>query len=326
MAHPHLIVNDRTDPCWNLAAEEVLLNTSTDDIFMLWRNGPSVIVGRNQNTLSEIDHAFVSAHNIPVVRRLTGGGAVFHDLGNVNFTHMAAGSGTIDFARFTSPVVAALRQWGLPASLSGRNDILIDGLKVSGNAQTIKNNRVLHHGTLLYNADLSTLSDALRTRPDKYKGRSVASVASRVGNIAAFVDNPPPVEDFLQYLRRFLTEQLQAVLRAFTPEETEAIDTLRREKYATDEWNFGRMAHYAFHGHCRTEAGGLDIFLEIEGGRITAAQLSGDFFGRRDAQELADQLTGLPHTVPEMTDFLSSLPLEEYLWGFKQADVMRALF
>lgn len=326
MPQPYLIYNNRTEPHWNLAVEEYLLTATQDEVFMLWRNGPSIIVGRNQNTLAEIDTAFCAAHNIPVVRRLTGGGAVFHDLGNVNYTYIATEDGPIDFARFAQPVVEALRAWGLPAELSGRNDILLGEQKISGNAQTMRHGRVLHHGTLLYNADLKSLAGALRARPDKYKGRGVASVAARVGNIASHLDAAPSVEDFLTYLYGYLSEYLDAIPRELFPEEAAAIDSLTAEKYGTREWNYGHMGDYAFHGSCRVPSGGLDVLLNINGGHITEARFCGDFFGKREVSELAGALIGLAHSYEAVEAFLSRQPLGDYFWGFDRKDVLSAMF
>ncbi len=316
-----------TDPTLNLACEEMLLSRAWDDLFMLWRNDKSVIVGRNQNTLSEIDPAFVAAHGIPVVRRLTGGGAVFHDLGNLNYTCISAFDGPLDFARFAQPMVEALGALGLSAALTGRNDISIDGKKVSGNAQTVRHGRVLHHGTLLYSADLSTLSGALRVKNDKYDGKGVASVASRVGNIASFLADPMPVEDFFDYLYHFALEYYPGASPYLLSEADLAeAERLRADKYATDAWNYGQMADYNFSGTCRRPSGGLEVFLTVEAGVIRAAKLSGDFFGRREVSELESSLVGQRHNRAGLAALLETLPLSDYLWGFAAEDVLAALF
>ncbi|WP_462327979.1 lipoate--protein ligase family protein, partial [Desulfobaculum sp.] len=179
------IMNTSTDPAFNLAAEEWLLMNTQDEVFMLWRNAPAVIVGRNQNTLAQIDVDFVRERGIPVVRRLSGGGAVFHDLGNINFTFISndAGGGALDFLRFTTPIVEALGRMRVMCSFDGRNDLVIDGRKVSGNAQHIAAGRVLHHGTLLFSSDVTDISGALRVDPEKYKDKAVKSVRKRVTNI-----------------------------------------------------------------------------------------------------------------------------------------------
>lgn len=318
------IEHEVVEPAWNLACEEYFLTETEEDVFLLWRNRPSVIVGRNQNTLSEIDPAFVKNRGIPVVRRLTGGGAVFHDLGNVNFTFIEGSDGKLDWARFLHPVVEALRAMGLDAAASGRNDIEIGGKKVSGNAQTTRRGRVLHHGTLLYAADLGALSGALRAQPDKYAGRAVASVSARVGNIADFLEEAPDVEAFLAYLRGFLRERLRAEPRPVTGGERAGIDRLAREKYAADDWNYGGRGRYNFQGRCRTPYGGVEVLLDVRGGVIAGARFYGDFFGARDVAELEKNLLGRPHRPGAMSEFWVNQPIHDYFWGFSQEDLLAA--
>ncbi|MBR4256441.1 MAG: lipoate--protein ligase family protein, partial [Clostridia bacterium] len=181
--------NEITDPYFNLASEQYLLDTEEDDVFMLWRNRPSVIIGRNQNAYAEINRGFVTDNDIAVVRRLTGGGAVFHDLGNINFTFITkkGGADALDFARFCQPVIDALRALGVPAELSGRNDMTADGRKFSGNAQCVYNGRVMHHGTLLFDADMNSMAGALNVDPEKMKSKGVKSVRARVCNLREFL-------------------------------------------------------------------------------------------------------------------------------------------
>ncbi|HML45867.1 MAG TPA: lipoate--protein ligase family protein, partial [Clostridia bacterium] len=182
-----IVQRESNDPAWNLALEQTLLETVQEDLFLLWQNGPSVIVGRNQNARAEVDESLVEALGLPVVRRMTGGGAVYHDLGNLNFSYIEcrAGGHFGDFARYTKPVLEALRQLGIDAELGGRNDLLVDGRKISGNAQCLWRGRMLHHGTLLFDADLTVLGRVLRPDPAKLAGKGVASVRSRVTNLRA---------------------------------------------------------------------------------------------------------------------------------------------
>ena len=202
------IVDSTTDPYWNLAAEEYLLTSLSEPVFRLWRNAPSVIVGRYQNAAAEINSEYVRTRGIPVVRRLTGGGAVFHDLGNVNYTFIdrkVEGEDTAAmFRRFTAPVISALRSLGVEASLEGRNDLVISGRKFSGNAVCVHGGRVLQHGTLLFSASVADLSGALNTRPEKFIGKSVQSNRSRVTNISEHLParhRSMSVEEFITYLQ-----------------------------------------------------------------------------------------------------------------------------
>ena len=219
------IVDSTTDPYWNLAAEEYLLTALSEPVFRLWRNAPSVIVGRYQNAAAEINSEYVRTRGIPVVRRLTGGGAVFHDLGNVNYTFIdrkVEGEDTAAmFRRFTAPVISALRSLGVEASLEGRNDLVISGRKFSGNAVCVHGGRVLQHGTLLFSASVADLSGALNTRPEKFIGKSVQSNRSRVTNISEHLParhRSMSVEEFITYLQDHIagcTDTLE--LRQFPP-------------------------------------------------------------------------------------------------------------
>ena len=224
-----LISHDCTDPAWNLALDEYLLTHFTEEVLSLWRNGPSVIVGRNQNALEEIDQDFVRARGIAVVRRLTGGGAVFHDLGNVNYTLVQPyQEGDFNnYAKFTRPIVDFLAELGVRAELSGRNDLLVEGRKCSGNAQAVRGGRILHHGTLLFSADLSQLAGALRPREIKIQSKGVKSVSSRVTNLAGHLPEPMRVEAFLDRLRAWFLARPGVRPYQLTAEDRAAVDALR---------------------------------------------------------------------------------------------------
>ena len=180
-----LINNTSTNAYFNLAMEEYFLKNTTEDVFMLWRNESAIIVGKNQNTLSEINYEYVKENNIKVVRRQSGGGAVFHDLGNINFTFISCNDNSFsDFKRFTMPIIECLEDLNIHAEFSGRNDLLIDNQKFSGNAQYNYKNKVMHHGTLLFSSQINDLSSALKVKPSKFEGKGVKSVKSRVTNIS----------------------------------------------------------------------------------------------------------------------------------------------
>ncbi|MBQ1263585.1 MAG: lipoate--protein ligase family protein, partial [Oscillospiraceae bacterium] len=204
-----LIVNEFTSPSFNLALEEYLLsNFKNGEIITLWRNEPSVIIGKNQNAYAEIDAEYVKANNITVVRRLTGGGAVFHDLGNINYTLISDYNSDNfgDFKGFAQPICEFLSRDGVSAELSGRNDITIDGAKISGTAQTVKGSRCLAHGTLLYSADISALAKALRPNQKKLEDKAVRSVKSRVGNIKDICSLSLSAEEFMKELSEYFLE------------------------------------------------------------------------------------------------------------------------
>ena len=244
-----MIRNPSTNPAFNLAADEYMLTQMKEEIVSLWRNDNAVIIGRNQNAIQEMDLDYIRENQITVIRRLTGGGAVFHDLGNVNFTFIqnhSAGSFN-DYARFTAPICGYLRTLGLDAQLSGRNDLLVDGMKISGNAQTIRGGRILHHGTLLFSLNMSKLAGALRPRPIKIESKGIQSVRSRVTNISSHLTQPMTVEEFLAGLEDYLIRTIpDLTARELTQEEKAAVTKLMEEKYGTWEWNFGRSPQYAF--------------------------------------------------------------------------------
>ncbi|WP_272701216.1 lipoate--protein ligase [Desulfovibrio sp. Fe33] len=322
------IHNQSTDPAFNLAAEEWLLTESGDEVFMLWRNRPAVIVGRNQNTLAEIDETFTRERDIPVVRRLSGGGAVFHDLGNINFTFINNGNPSegLDFERFTVPIQQALRSMDVECVFSGRNDLLIDGKKFSGNAQHFHGGRILHHGTLLFASDMTDLSGALRVDPEKYRDKAVKSVRSRVTNISSHLEKPMEVTEFIEALMAFVSDNASPDHMALTDGETEAIDRLADKRYRTWNWNFGSSPAYNFSRRTRTPGGLLDVNLYVKKGRVLKARLFGDYFGVRDVAELEERLVGSRHDRREIEERLSGIPLDDYLHGVTLPTLLDCLF
>lgn len=324
----YLLENNCTDPAWNLALDEYLLTRFPGEVLTLWRNGPSVIIGKNQNALEEIDLDFVRAHHIPVVRRLTGGGAVFHDLGNINYTLVQpCGAGDFNnYAKFTKPIVDFLAALGVEAQLSDRNDLLVDGQKFSGNAQAVREGRILHHGTLLFSADMSRLSGALRPRDIKLESKGVKSVTSRVTNLAAHLPVPMAVEEFLDRLRAYFLKTAPGLTPyALTEADRSAVDALRAEKYSTWDWNFGAAPKYTWSRAAKFPFGLVDVRLDVDRGVIRSAALYGDYFGQLDSAGLAQQLVGLPHRREALLPVLRSLPLGDYIAGSAAEDLLSLL-
>jgi len=322
------IHNESTDPAINLAAEEWLLKNTADDIFMLWRNAPAVIVGRNQNTLSQINEPFVRERNIPVIRRLSGGGAVFHDLGNINFTFISLGNTLdgLDFARFTRPVIEAMRHLGVPAEFDGRNDLVIEGKKFSGNAQHIHKDRVLHHGTLLFASEVADISGALRVDPEKYRDKAVKSVAKRVTNIVSHLPGPMSVTEFMACLMDHVSGGAASGDLALTGDETAAISALADGKYRTWDWNYGYSPKYGFSRSTRTQGGVVEAHLDVADGVITAVRLFGDYFGVRDIAELEAAIKGCRHDRTALTKRLEAVSLEDYMRGVELPALVDCLF
>lgn len=286
-------------PYFNLAAEEYLLKHSDSDIFMLWQNANAIIVGKHQNTLAEINREYVEAHNITVARRITGGGAVFHDLGNLNFTfiqNVSPQDKEINFVKYLQPIVDALKALGLPASFSGRNDLLLGDKKISGNAMVFFGNRVLEHGCMLFSTQHNDLVNALKVDPAKFADKAVKSVRSRVTNISEHLTSPMTVLAFKDYLMNFIMQHdPSATIDTLTDDETAAIQQLADEKYSTWEWNFGNSPHYSIDRKIRTQGGTIQVMMEVKNGHIADIRFFGDFFSTQDPAILAEQLIGTPH-------------------------------
>jgi len=324
------------DPYHNMAAEEYLLEHSDDDIFMLWRNEPAVIIGKNQNAWAEVNLPYTEENRIPVVRRLTGGGAVFHDPGNVNFTFITdarPGEG-IDFTPFTGPILAALSSLGVEAAADGRNDILAGGAKISGNAQCVYRRRdgtprLLHHGTLLFDADLSRLAAALRVRPEKIRAKGIASVRRRVTNLRDVPGFPREmdVEAFLFHLARCAGDRPDAYTAPLSRAETEGIRALAEEKYETWEWNFGRAGEHESEMFARFPFGCVSASFTARRGVITEIRIFGDFFGTEDVSRLEAALIGVPLRREALLSALSapSCPLSACIAGAGPEDVAALL-
>ena len=268
MERLHYLETGSTDPAYNLAFEEYVLTHRMDgDYLILWQNDNTVVVGQNQNTAAEINRAFVEAHGVHVVRRTTGGGAVYHDLGNLNYSFITdEEAGSLRLERFTAPVVDALASLGLQAEASGRNDILVEGRKVSGTAQRVYKTRILHHGTLLFDSDPDMVAGALNVDPEKFRSKGRKSVRSRIGNIRSFLKQDMTLQDFWAHLRVSLGKT-DVAPEQLTAEELAQVQRLKEEKYDTWEWTYGRSPRYNYTGKRRWSGGNLEVYAEIHEGK-----------------------------------------------------------
>ncbi|MBM3403724.1 MAG: lipoate--protein ligase [Bacteroidetes bacterium] len=325
-----IISRNSTDPYFNLAAEEYFLKHFTDDCFMLWRNDPSIIVGKHQNTLAEINVDYIKANNIKVVRRLSGGGAVFHDLGNLNFTFIETGSGEglVDFRKYTLPILEVLQKLGIEARFEGRNDLTIEGKKFSGNAESVWKNRVLHHGTLLFSSKMADLSRALKVNPLKFSDKAVKSVPSRVTNISGHLKEPMGVLDFAKMINDHILEKFpDAQYYDLTQEDHGNIESLVRTKYGTWEWNFGYSPKYNLRKIIRTTSSGtIEVNLFVQNGTITSIRIFGDFFGRLDTDDLEKALTNVPHTEQTIIDKLKTFNIDDYIKNCTAEELIKGFF
>lgn len=316
------------DPFFNLAFEEyVLAHRRLGDYLLLWQNDNTIVIGQNQNAEQEINRAFVEEHGIRVVRRTTGGGAVYHDLGNLNYSFItdAGEAEKLTMERFTLPVVNALRDLGLQAEASGRNDILVEGRKVSGTAQRLLNGRILHHGTLLFDANPGMVAGALNVSPEKFRSKSAKSVHSRIGNIREFLPNDMDISMFWAYLKTVLAGE-NFVIGALTAAELQAVERLKREKYDAWEWNFGRSPAYDLVNQRYWDGGGLEIRLSVKDGLITDICFQGDFLSRCSLEPLVEELRGVAFRREDVVGVLERYSLRDCFGGITKDEILETLF
>ena len=312
---------DSHDPYYNLALEEYLFRRGEGDIFILWQNEPSVILGKNQNAYLELDGELAEKCGIHTVRRITGGGAVYHDLGNVNYSFISDKRGGIDFEYFSSPIISALLSLGVKVSLSGRNDLVSEGgFKVSGNAQCSADGRVLHHGTLLFDTDLTMLSRVLKPDEEKLREKSIASVRSRVCNIRELMAEKIDTPSFIERLSDFVTGELGAV-RCEAP-CTEEIDRLclrnRSREWIYPERDY--VALYTVSRRRRYPYGVVECRMEMKNDYIKTLHLYGDFFGEGDVSEIERALSGTELSRVEAV--LTAFDVGRYVFGMTSAELL----
>ncbi|MEE4177392.1 MAG: lipoate--protein ligase [Bacteroides sp.] len=323
------IKHPNTDPWFNLAAEEYVLKHFSDDVFMLWRNHNAIIVGKHQNTLAEINIDYVKEKSIKVVRRMSGGGAVFHDLGNLNFTFIMNGEEghLVDFRKFTQPILDVLRKLDIDAKFEGRNDLTIGGLKFSGNAEHVYKQRVLHHGTLLFSSLMSDLSNALKVNPLKYKDKAVKSVRSRVTNISEHLKHELDVLQFRDLVMEHIMEiYADCELYDYSPEDLRQINELVKEKYSTWEWNYGYSPSYDLEKMIRTNGGFIEFHLNVEHGIIKNIKIYGDFFSRHEISEMESLLRDTRHDEAIILKKLKPLPFDDYFHNVLPEEFVKGLF
>jgi lipoate---protein ligase len=312
------IKNHSNNPHYNLAFEEYCFKylDRDEDYVILWINSPAIIVGKNQNTSEEINADYIKENDIKVVRRITGGGAVYHDLGNLNFSIIknTEGKDVIDFKKYNIPILKSLKKLGVNCELSGRNDLTVDQKKFSGIAQSVWKKRVLNHGTILFDTKLDTLGKALNVKPDKLKSKGVKSVKSRVTNIKPFIEEDIDIERLRELLLEYVFEFEGEDYKEYqlNKEEIKGIDKLFKEKYNTWDWNYGRSPEFNYTNKKRFPFGIIEVGLGIKDKTIEKIKIYGDFFGTKDVKDIEDRLTGLKYEKEEIKDNLGDLDLKDY--------------
>ncbi len=299
----------KADPYFCLAAEEYLLKNFEEDVFMLWQSNNSVVLGKHQNALGEINYRFARENNVAVCRRISGGGTVYHDAGNVNFTFIKTvnSPAEVSFSHFTSPVVEALARLGLEATTSGRNDLLVKGKKISGNAEHVFKNRVLHHGTLLFQSDLEKLGQSIKVEPGKYESKAVQSNRSQVANISGFLNEKMDIGRFIRFLLDVQLEKEENSVFQFTTADEQNIETLSKEKFRKWDWNYGYSPKYTFTHDAELDGKTLSIRLAVERGMIIDCELGGDYFSGESNRLIAARLKNRRHIFEELFKTLAEV-------------------
>jgi len=314
------------DPRMNLAIEEyAALHLSMEESYLLFYiNQPSIIIGKNQNTFEEINSEYVRDHNIYVVRRLSGGGAVYHDFGNLNFSFITKNDGDAfrNFRRFTEPVIKALNDLGVPAELTGRNDIQVGEQKISGNAQFATKGRMFSHGTLMFNVQLDNVAKALQVKADKIASKGIKSVRSRVANISEFLKQPMTIEAFRQHLLESIFGGGEIPQYRLQESDWAKIEEISNERYRNWDWNYGKSPTFDVQKSHRFPIGSIDVRMNVNKGLITDCKIYGDFFGVGEVDELAQRFVGKPLRYDDLQEVIADVDIRPYFGDISHAEFL----
>lgn len=326
-----------TDPRLNLAIEYYLLNDVQLDepILLFYINEPSIIIGRNQNAYEEVNRDYVEQNNIHVVRRLSGGGAVYHDFGNLSFCFITKDDGNSfrNFQKFTEPVINALHKIGVEgAELKGRNDLLINGQKFSGNAMYSKNGRMTAHGTIMFDSEIDAVVKALKPKKEKLESKGIKSVRSRVTNIKPFMSDEFQYMSTKQFRERLLLNiyDVDSVEKAkeykLTEKDWEKIDEFSKEYTGNWEWNYGRSPDFDIEHGQRFAIGSVDVKLNVEKGIIKEVKIYGDFFGLGEISDVEEILTGTKYDAKEIAAALDKVDIKKYFGAITKEELVQLMY
>ena len=324
-----LILNDNHDPAVNLALEEYCvrnLDVENEMYLLFYINRPSIIIGKHQNTIEEINKDYVESKGIKVVRRISGGGAVYHDFGNLNFSFITKYSPGFfhNFEKFTKPVVETLRTMGVNAELGGRNDITVDGRKISGNAQFTNLKSMFSHGTLLFNSHIEDVVQALNVKIDKIESKGIKSVRSRVANISEFLDKEMTIQEFKDTITQNIFKEYESLpLYILSESEWNEVNKLAESKYNSWEWNFGRSPEFNIQKVNRFEFGQIDVRIFVKDGEIQNIKFYGDFLGYGDSEDIEKKLEGVLFKYEDVESALKNTDLKYYFGNITLKDFVK---
>ncbi len=299
------IKTDYDIPYYNMALEEYIMNNDDfdDEYVFFYIHRPSVIIGKYQNAMSEVNMKYIEQNDIILARRISGGGAVYHDEGNLNFSFIChKTSDKIDFGPFVLPVINALRDLGLDATLSGRNDLLLDGKKFGGNAQHISGDKVLSHGTVMVDVNVENMTMALNVDPEKFISKGISSVRSRVANLNDKLNEKMTAESMREYLLSEFVKNTSIEEYCLTEKDISAVEDLVRNKFSTWQHNFGGKASFGTTKKKKLPAGLLEVSYEAKGGIISKISVTGDYFANCDISILENALVGIPLKYEDIVD------------------------
>ena len=321
--------NPSTNPYYNMAFDEYCLESLPIDepVFFLWQNKPAVIVGYNQEVNTEVNLDYLKEKGIDLVRRVTGGGAVYHDLENLNYTIVGRSEDLErDYPEYAALMMKALQALGVPATLSGRNDILVDGKKVSGFAKRVCKNRLMVHGTLMYNVDVDVLTHVLNPSTTKLQSKGIASVRSRVTNLCNYLPELSDIQAFKNRLEEILSNNYLDAEYKLSEADLAHIQRLTDEKFATWEWNYGRSPKATLVHSARLACGTVEIHLTLAENRIASCRFGGDFLGNLPASDVEKALTGIPYEINEIRKCLSKLEISRYFDRVSADNLLEMMF
>lgn len=324
------IVNTSNDPAYNVALEAYAFQklTDIDEIFILWINEPAIIIGRHQNTIQEINKEFIDKNGIHVVRRLSGGGAVYHDLNNLNYTIISNNTqeGAFDFQTFSKPVIDTLAKLGVKAEFTGRNDLEINGQKFAGNAQAYYKGRMMHHGCLLFDVDMSVLGQALKVSKDKIESKGIKSVRARVTNIVDHLSDKITVQEFSDAILAQMKEEYPEMDEyVLSDVELSEIQAMRDNQFATWDWTYGKAPEYTIERGVRYPAGKITTYANVENSTIKSVKIFGDFFGVKPVDDIEKMLEGVRYDYKDVLAALKTVDTSQYFSRMTPEEITKAI-